>query len=162
MSTLAAQTTFDLDPVAAFSGMAADKDAYRVSYQAAEDIPFGRAVTLNSDGKVELPQDTTLTKVVGVAEYKADAEPGGYKAGDMVRVMRRGSIYADFTGGSEASLTKPNIMHSSTTPTNRGKFTMSGTSASSGVEISNAPEGVLMVKPSGISGLCLVELNLPA
>jgi hypothetical protein len=155
------QTTYTSDYTAALAGQIADNSASEcVSYVCSEAIEAGRFVELHTDGKVRNPQGTTLTKPVGVAVYQVSDLPGGYAAGDVVCVMRKGRIYAQITGSAPGELVAANINHSSTVATDRGKLTTTATSAGAGTEIS-ALEGCRFVK-SGPSGLGQVELNLPA
>lgn len=162
------QTVYNVDRTAALAGMLADSgDVDVVSYPAGEDIESGRVVVLGANGTVGVPSATTLTKVVGVAIYRPSVEQAigggsaGYKAGEMVSVLRKGRIWAQFTGGTQAALGAVNVHHSSTTATNRGKFTNSATSSTAGAEITAAPEGVITHKV-GTSTLVQVSLNLPA
>jgi hypothetical protein len=123
-------------------------------------IEAGRLVELHTDGKVRVPQGTSLTKPVGIAVYRDTDLPGGYPAGAMVTIMRKGRVYAQITGSAPGELVAANVNHSSTTATDRGKLTTTNTSTTAGSEIS-AREGLMFVK-AGPSGLGLVELNFPA
>ena len=162
-----AQTTYNRDYAKAVPGMMSkDAGSFVVSYPAAEDIPPGRIVVLNSDGKVELPQDTTFTKPVGVSVYSPSnmqpAVPAAgfvYKSGDMVPCLRRGRVYADQDGGSPSALTEANVKHSTTVATHRGKVTASATSAGAGTEISDG--GPLAFVELGPTGVWLMEVNYP-
>jgi hypothetical protein len=155
------QTSYTTDYTTALAGQLADAEHCEVvSYPCSEAIEAGRMVELHSDGKVRNPQGTTLTKPVGLALYQATKLPGGYAAGEVVAILRKGKAYAQITGTAPGELVAANVNHSSTTATDRGKLTTTATSATAGSEIS-AREGVLFVK-AGPSGLGLVELNLPA
>jgi hypothetical protein len=154
------QTTYSTDLSAALPGMLADNgDKDIVSYPAAEDIPPGRQCVLNSDGKLELPQDTSYSKPVGVSCYLSAAPISLYKAGDMVPCVRRGRVWAETTGSAPGELVEANVNHSSTTATHRGKFTTSAVSASAGSEISDA--GPVTFVKAGASGLAIAECNFP-
>lgn len=162
------QTVYNLERAVAVAGLLADNGPYDVvSYPAGENIEPGRVVVLDTDGTVGVPSATTLTKVVGVAMYRPSVEQAvgggsaGYKTGEMVSVLRKGRIWAQFTGGTQVALGAVNVHHSSTTATNRGKFTNTVTSATAGAEITAGPEGVLTHKV-GTSTLVQVSLNLPA
>lgn len=164
------QSTYSVDSPICQLGQLADTGVKEeVSYPAAEAIPFGRAVELDSGGtKVQLVQGTgqAIAKLVGVSIYDATKEPdtvgGGYKIGEVVRVLRKGRIYAEFSGTTDAALASANIYHSSTIATNRGKFTDVAGAAGAGVEVDSSGFAKFM-RPINASqaGACLVELNLP-
>lgn len=166
------QTTFTVDNPICQLGQIADGTSVKeeVAYVAAEAIPFGRMVELDATGtKVQLPQGSTvnaIAKPVGVSIYDATKEPdtvgGGYKIGEVVRVLRKGRIYAEFSGTTDAALTSANVFHSSTIATNRGKFTDTAGNAGVGVEV-DSQNLAKFVRPINASqaGACLVELNLP-
>jgi hypothetical protein len=153
------QTTYNLDPVAALAGQAVDLHRKCGKYQAAEEIPPGRFVVLNSDGKLELPQDTSLGKVVGVSLYRSAKEPGAWAVDDYVPVLRSGTVWCESSASSIEDLASANVRHSSTISTHRGKVTDAATSAGAGVEISDP--GPVLFYGSGPSGLALVELSFP-
>ncbi len=161
------QTTYSRDLAKAVPGMMSkDPGSLVVSYPAAEDIPAGRMVVLNSDLAVELPQDTSFAKPVGVSVFSPTnmqpAVPAAgfvYKAGDMVPCLRRGRVYMEYSGGSPDNFAQANVHHSSTVSTNRGKLTASSTSSGTGVEIAN-PGPVTFVE-AGPSGMWLAEVCFP-
>ncbi len=153
------QTSYALDPLKALAGQVVDKLRVCGKYVAAEEIPAGRFVVLNSDGELELPQDTSLGKIVGVSMYRSAKDPGAYAAGDFVPVLRAGTIWCESSASSASPLASANVRHSSTVATNRGKVTDAGTSGGTGVEISD-PGPVLFYGESE-SGLELVELAFP-
>lgn len=161
------QTTYSRELAKAVPGlMSKDPGSFVVSYPAAEDIPPGRIVVLNSDDEVELPQDTTFAKPAGVSVFsptnqQAAIPAGGfvYKAGDMVPCLRRGRVYVETQGGSPAALTQANVNHSSTVATHRGKVSASATSAGAGTEISEP--GPVNYVEAGPSGMWLVEVAFP-
>jgi hypothetical protein len=172
------QTTYALDSNPGLPGMVQDGSDVQevVSYPAAEAIPFGRMLELDSGGtKVQLAQGTgqQIAKPVGVSVYDATKMPGdatlaglgyssGYSVGDLVKVLRKGRIYAEFSGTTDAALATANVYHSSTIATNRGKFTDVAGAAGAGVEVADAV-GSKFVKPvnATVAGLCIVEINLP-
>lgn len=165
------QSTYSVDyPICQLGQLADTGTKEEVSYPAAEAIPFGRAVELDSTGtKVQLVQGTgqAIAKLVGVSILDATKEPdpaggGGYKIGEVVRVLRKGRIYAEFSGTTDAALVNANIYHSSTIATNRGKFTDVAGAAGAGVEVDSSGFAKFM-RPINASqaGACLVELNLP-
>jgi len=155
------QTTHSLDNTAVLSGMKWDNasDQQIVSFIASEAIPAGRMVELAS-GMVRLPQATGQpSKIVGCALYQASLPPGGYAAGDVVAVMRRGRVVCDFTG-TQTQLATLNVSHSSTVATNRGKVTDAAGAATAGSEIADGLS-IVCFKDPGVSGLTVAELNLP-
>ncbi len=161
------QLSYSRDRAVAVPGMMSkDAGSFVVSYPAAEAIPPGRLVVLNSSGAVELPQDTTFAKPVGVSVFsptnQQTAIPAAgftYAVGDMVPCLRRGRAYVEYSGGSPAALTQANVHHSSTVATHRGKLTASATSAGAGTEISE-PGPVNFVE-AGPSGMWLAEVAFP-
>ena len=121
-----------------------------VSFIAAETINPGRAVEMASDGLTiqQVQQTSTTFAPVGVSIMKTMREGTGplgltpfsvegptYQAGEMVPVLMRGRIYGEWKGTTQTSAATPNVYHSSTTATDRGKFTDAGTSAGSGTEV---------------------------
>ncbi len=155
------QTTYNLDHVAAVAGQAVEMGRVCGMYRAAEEIPAGRFVVLNSSGELELPQDTALGKVVGVSMYRSSKEPGPWAVGDFVPVLRAGTIWCESSASSADALASANVRHSSTIATHRGKVTDAATSGSSGVEISDPGPVLFYDVESGPSGLVLVELAFP-
>lgn len=159
------QTTYSRDLALAVPGLVSRSVDYLiVSYPAAEAIPPGREVVLNSSGLLQLPQSTTLTKPVGVSCFsptnQQTAIPAAgfsYAIGDMVPVLREGRIYADVQGGSPAALVQANVNHSSTVATHRGKFSASVTTAVAGSEISQA--GPVMFIETGPTNVWLMEVD---
>jgi hypothetical protein len=157
------QSSYDLDNTAALAGQVVEKGRVVGRYQAAEEIPAGRFVVLNADGKLELPQDTALGKVVGVSMYRSSREPEAWQADDYVPVLRAGTIWVESTASTPADLASANVRHSSTISTHRGKVTDAATSAGAGTEISD-PGPVLFYDVDSAevpSGLALVELAFP-
>lgn len=167
------QTSYSLDYAICQLGQVADGSPIKeeVSYVAAEAIPFGRMVELHTDGlRCQLPQRDAsaapITKALGVAIYDATKEPdtvgGGYKVGEVVRILRKGRIYAEFSGTTDAALASASVKHSSTLATDRGKFSDAATSAVAGSEVdaTGLAKFVRPINPSQ-AGACLVELKLP-
>lgn len=161
---MAYQTTYAFDPSAAIAGMPYDgqsqEEGQIESWIAAEDVEAGRVVELSS-GKIQNPQGTSLGKIVGVVVLDVTHLPGGYKAGELVPVMRQGKIWAQFSGGSAADLTALNVKHSSTVATDRGKLSMTATSSSTGVEIDATKILARTTGMSAVSGLVVAELLGP-
>lgn len=158
------QLTYALRQSEALPGMLADTGAaFVVSYQAAEDLPCGRVVVLNEAGELELPKAATLAKVVGVALYVALQAPGGWKAGDLVPVLRSGRVWCEFEGGTVADLAPARVHHASTDEEDmadhRGKLTASATSVAAGEEVSTFARALF--RRASAEGLALVELNGP-
>lgn len=156
------QTTHSLDNTAVLSGMKWDNaiDQQIVSFVASEAIPAGRMVELAS-GMVRLPQATGQpSKIVGCALYQASLPPGGYAAGDVVAIMRRGKVVVDWSGTTQTPLALLNVHHSSTVATNRGKVTDAAAAAGAGVEIADGLS-IMCFKDPSVSGLTVAELNLP-
>lgn len=163
------QTAYALKPVTALPGQDMDPamaGRHVESWVASEAIPFGCAVEFNS-GKVRRPQQaSTALDFQGVALYSSAKEPdsgGGYVAGDLVPVMRKGRVACVWTGTTVVENAVPKVRHSSTIATNRGYFTDAAEDASAGTEIHNAPNGVRMRGTAVLeTGLVEIELNVPA
>jgi hypothetical protein len=159
------QTSYSTNRADAVAGMVSEDAGCHIdSYPAAEAIPPGRLVVLNSSGLLELPQDTELAKPVGVSVFSPMNQQGAipaagfeYAAGDMVPVLQRGRCYADLSGGSPAALVAANVNHSSTVATHRGKFSASAPAGTAGSEIS--PAGPAMFLRVGPTNVWLVEVN---
>lgn len=153
----------------AVPGMIVDghDDSIVVQWVASEVIPFGVAVELDSTGtKVQLPKQigTNIAQPAGISMYPTTYEPNatGYQIGDLVEVVRKGRVAVTTVGTAIAqtdALTAANVSHSSTTATDRGKFTKSATSGTAGSEIGDI--GVKWIGPTGITNLAIVEINLP-
>lgn len=159
------QTSYAASPTIAVAGMLADTgDKDIASYPAAEVIPAGRVCVLKSDGTCELPKNEGALPTsgagapIGVSCYLSASPPGGYQIGDMVPLVRKGRVWAEFEGTGATDLEVMNVRHSSTVATHRGKVTDAATSTSEGVEISALPRTVAR---KGTTGLALVEVNLP-
>ncbi len=148
-----------------------------VSFMAAEVINPGRAVEMASDGlSIQQAQQTSSTFApVGVSILKTARESQGpagvtglgveglaYQPGEMVPVLMRGRIYAEWSGTTQTAFGMPNVYHSSTLAATRGIFTDTGTSASAGVEVSNAGHQfrTRMALP-GTGNIIELDVNLP-
>lgn len=155
------QTTYLLDNIYALPGQTVELGRVVGRYQAAADIPPGRFVVLDVNGKLALPDQTTLTKVVGVAMYRSMKDPGPWAAGDFVSVLRTGQIWTETTGGTPADLANANVIHSSTLATDRGKATAGAVSAVAGSEVSDPGPCVFAQTADVPAGLTLLEINFP-
>jgi len=155
------QLTFTQDPKIGTPGQIQDAESSQiVSLVAAVDLLPGRVVEVDSNNRINYPSSTTLGRVAGITCYVAGALPGSWKAGDQVPVLRKGRIFAEFSGGTQGNLVAANVNHSSTIATNRGKVSTSATSATAGSEVSALGPCVL-VRPVADTSMCIVELNLP-
>jgi len=98
--------------------------------------------------------------VGGIPRGKVLLEPGGYVAGNLVPIMRKGQIWGIYSGSSiPTDLQDAKVSHSSTVATNNGTFTDATSSATAGSEVTGA-----LAKYSGsnsTSTLVLVELDIP-
>jgi hypothetical protein len=155
-------TSYSNDPSPAIAGMVVERVNMRGRYENSEELFPGRLTELHSDGKLRLPQGTTLTKVVGAVPYISSYPTDGYEAGkNIVPQLRRGSMWVEYSGTAPAEEASVNVMHSSTIATHRGKVTASATSAVAGSEIS-AVEGLKCIRVDTTNSIALVEFNLPA
>ncbi len=163
------QTTYNRVRSAAVAGMLVDlTECVIESFVALEDIPPGRMVEWNASSKgIQLPQGTGFSLPVGMSCFDPTnmqpAIPAAgfvYKLGDMVPVLRRGKIWAAFSGGTPALFSPANVKHSSTVATNRGMVTASATSSVAGSEIAAiGPSDFRSLE--GPTGLIQVEVSLP-
>jgi hypothetical protein len=124
---------------------------------------------------VRFPQTTSAGGVLaGVLMYDPTNEPavaspgnlgGPWKKGQPVQVLRKGRIWAVKGGTANPSINvAPNVMHSSTIATDRGKITGDATSSTAGSEIQAAGAGVVSKSRRDLTLtpiLQVVELNLP-
>lgn len=159
---MSAQTTFNINPVGFLSGMYYEQFPHDVvSYPCAEAIPPGRLVELNTAGTaVQLVQGGAGVKPLGVSVYKDSREPGVFAIGEVIAILRKGRIWADYSGGTKAALSAVNVKNSTTIATDRGKFSETATSTTTGAEITLVP-GTVLYNTDGDTNTCLVELNLP-
>ena len=158
------QTAYTVLPAVGLNGQILD-DGFNLitSYPASELISVGRLCEVVG-GLLRMCQTAgaNLGNVVGVSAYIGAREPGQFQIGDMVPVLRRGKIFAEWNGTTQVEFATPNVNHSSTLAVSRGMFTDAVASAVAGSEISVAPTpGLIEVRPTGMATTCLVELNLP-
>jgi len=148
-----------------------------VSFMAAEVINPGRAVEMASDGlSIQQAQQTSSTFApVGVSVLKTARESQGpagvtglgveglaYQPGEMVPVLMRGRIYAEWSGTTQTAFGMPNVFHSSTIATNRGIFTDTSPSTGAGTEVSNAGHQFrTRLALSGSGNIIELDVNLP-
>lgn len=181
MTVQIGQLTYSLYPPQADPGMLADNEVNHIlSFPAAEAINPGVCVEVAADGvSVQQPQQTgstfspvgisiLLTAREGLGASNTTTQNGGngnggvYAAGDMVPVLRRGAIFAYWKGTTQTGYASPNVYHSSTIATDRGKLTDAATSSSAGVEIAAAPVTIQLRQAlTGSGNIALVEVNMP-
>lgn len=146
----------------------------------AESVYPGRVVEISTTtGKCRPPQGTAFPasghKVYGIVlrddtrENNADGTVKPYAANEPFPVLRRGTVWAELSGGTPVLETAINVKHASddtaSNAQHRGKLSQSATSATAGAEITatailaKAPS--VGVAPSPASGIVLVEINLP-
>lgn len=161
------QTTYNQFASVAVAGMLYDGvlNTDKCAYPASEVIPFGRACEV-VNGAVRLCQGTTqeVPNLIGVSIYKDAHYAGGYQIGEMVPLLRKGRIWVELAAGTTGAveLEGANVSHSSTIPTDRGKFTDAAANGTAGTEISSAVGKFRTSKATGATGLAVVELNLSA
>jgi hypothetical protein len=178
MSGIGGQLTYPMFSAFAVPGQLADVAYNEIqSFPAAETIQFGRAVEMASDGlSVQQPQQTGSTfNPVGVSVLLTAREGSGpsgvapfavqgpqYNTGDILPVLMRGRIYAEWKGTTQTAFAMPNVYHSSTLSADRGKFTDAATSTVAGSEIANAGH-VFRTRQAltGSGNLVLIDVNLP-
>ena len=170
------QLSYSLFPAVATPGELADNTVNRiVSKVAKEAIQPGRGLELAADGSVQQVQQTSSTMKLfgfsvflsareGVGNNNDSANPTGaaFAIGDMVPVLRRGSLFAEWKGTTQVEGTVPNMYHSSTTATDRGKVTDAATATTAGSEITVCPSWVAIGSPlPGSGSVVLVHVNAP-
>ena len=158
------QTSYDLDLVRAVAGQIQERypGGLRGKYEASEELPVGRIVERHTDGKLRLPQGTTLGSVQGGVPYIATKQTAPFGVNDgPVPTLKKGQEWIQYAGTAPTVEAACNVMHSSTTATDRGKVTGSATSATAGSEIS-ALAGCRVLDVDTSLGLALIEFNLPA
>lgn len=180
MAITQGQTSYQMFPDFAQPGQLADL-AYNeiVSFVAAEVIQPGRVVILASDGlscKQAQGTSTTLANVLGISVLKTAREGAGavgiapyglggaaYAIGEMVPVLMRGRIYAEWDPtGTQSGFGAYTVNESSTTATKRGTLTSAGASSSSGVEVATSITGIRgRIALSSTGSIVLVDVNLP-
>ncbi len=178
MSYAVGQLSYSLVPAEAEPGALADNEVnHIVGLPAAEAINPGRGLEMATDGaSVQQVQQTSSTlNLIGFALLQPVREGVGnsnlstvsgsgapYNIGDMVPVLRKGAMFAEWKGTTQTSFGKPNMYHSSTLAADRGKLTDTSTSTGAGVEIAACPSGVQLRKArTGSGNIALVEVNLP-
>lgn len=188
MSVTQGQTAYNQFPSFANPGQLADLTYCEIqSFPAAEVINPGRMVELASDGLScqqvqDAAVDTPPAKCLGVSLLQDSREGQGavgitgygvggvsYQIGDTVPVLMRGRVYAEWSGTTQTAFSNgangSGVLHvysSSTTATNRGKFTDVAVSAVAGSEVSYAGQGfrVRQALP-GSGNIVLLDVNLP-
>jgi len=173
------QTTYQQFPAFAEPGQLADLAYNEIhSFPAAEVINPGRVVELASDGlscqQVQATGNQAPT-ALGISVLLTAREGQGpvgvtpfgiqgvtYQIGDMVPVLMRGRIYAEWKGTTQTALAEPKVYHSSTTATDRGKLTDAAASGTAGSEVSLTGNQfrVRQALP-GSGNIVLVDVNLP-
>ena len=182
-ATIQGQQTYNQFPAFAEPGQLADLAYAEIhSFPAAEVIQPGRLLMMASDGlsvkqAQESGADTQLTTVlVGVSLLQTARESSGafnitpygvggpqYNIGDMVPVLMRGRVYAEWKGTTQLAFSVAmNVYCSSTVATDRGKITDAAVSAGGGTEISLIGVGVRtrQVLPN-TGNIVLIDINLP-
>jgi hypothetical protein len=148
-----------------------------VSFMAAEVINPGRAVEMAADGlSIQQTQATGTTFApVGISILKTSREGQGadgltgygvegvaYQIGEMVPVLMRGRILAEWKGTTQTAFGMPNAFHSSTLAADRGKFTDTATSAVAGSEVAVAGHQFrVRFALTGSGSLVELDVNLP-
>lgn len=178
------QTTYSLYPALAAPGQLGDMtDNHIVNFQAADTINPGRLLELASDGvsAQEIQRTSantnplTLTGILGFSVLKTMKEGVGnsnvvgtaggaqFLAGASVPVLRKGCMFAEWSGTTQTAFAVPNVYHSSTIALNRGKLTDATAASTTGAEINPAPSSITTVaKLTGSGNIALIEVNLPA
>jgi hypothetical protein len=161
------QTVYNLDMAEQTAGQIVERGRTNGRFTAAADLPPGRILDLDGNGRLRLPAGTTLTTTVGASPYLAHLAPQTdgtgniHRANAYVPVLRGGQIWVEYSGTAPTVGNVVRVMHSSTTATHRGKVTASAASGTAGSEISNV-EGLVCMAVDTAQSLCLVEINLPA
>lgn len=157
------QTTYNLDRPVAVAGQINDTDDIVVRSWPCGATPILPGMFVEVLNDVVQPAKSTgqeIAKPAGVAIYKDMLEPGGYVQGNLVPVMRKGQIWAIYSGTSiPTDLQDAKVSHSSTVATANGTFTDAASAATAGSEVTGA-----LAKFSGKSStltLVLVELDIP-
>lgn len=176
------QLSYSLDIPVANPGQLADLTVNQIeSMPAAEAINPGRLLEVASDGvscqQVQATSVSTTTHyagAVGVSVQETAREglgvnnfgttSGGtlYNVGDMVPVLRRGTIFMEWKGTTQTAFGLPNVYHSSTTAADRGKLTDAAGNDGAGTEVSPCPSGIQLKKAlTGTGSIALVSVNFP-
>jgi hypothetical protein len=164
-------------------GMLADNEVVHIeSRVAAEAINPGRLLQIAADNKsVQQVQgtraDTTtatpsygfsllLTAREGVGNANSGGTGGGvYNPGDMVPVLKRGALYAEWKGTTQqvGNSALVNVYQSSTIATDRGKITDAAASQGAGTEIGPAGNRI-MARQWGLANtgnVIMIDVNYP-
>lgn len=177
------QTSYSLYPAQAVPGMLGDLQSNHIlTFQAAETINPGRLLELASDGVScqQIQRTSANTNALstvgllgfavlktakdGIGNNNVVGSSGGavYNAGDTVPVLRKGSMFAEWSGTTQTAFAAPNVYHSSTIATNRGKLTDVAAASTAGSEINPAPGSIqLRGALTGSGSIALIEINLP-
>jgi hypothetical protein len=201
------QTAYNIEPPIAVPGMPFSPASSNVveSRPALVFVPFGVAVELVVSGGIEYVQPlqdsgtggSFTPAFYGVSIFDPAREqalpslgvnpggvagPAGYAAGEMVPVMRSGTVHVQTDGEASSwaatwpSLGQVRVWHSSTGASQsfgpaQGVFTMLAVSTTAGAEIDPLPTSCLGRDPSRVQSYtngfgatfntALVELNLP-
>ena len=178
MTASIGQLTYSNLPAIAAPGMISDLVIPTIkSFIAAEQIFPGRLLELATDGvSCQQVQDTgsgvpskvlgfsvLLTAREGLGAVGVAANGGAvFNIGDVVPVLQRGALYAEWKGTTQTAYSMPNVYHSSTIATDRGKLTDAGTNAGAGTEVSNTGNQIkLRAALPGTGNIVLVDVNLP-
>ncbi len=184
-ATIQGQQTYSQFPAFAVPGQLADLAyAETQSYPAYEIIQPGRVVMMASDGlSIQQAQQTSADTsfgsgtagAVGISLLQTAREGSGaynitpygiggpqYNIGDIVPVLQRGRVYAEWKGTTQTVMAMPNVYCSSSTATDRGKLTDAAISATTGSEIANAGHAVRIRQAlPGRGIIVLVDVNFP-
>ncbi len=166
------QTSYSLDQAAGLPGMPCSADPGQLitgEFVASEDILPGLMVEIDPSDttvkKCRLPQTASAAgKLLGVAMYRSSDQVGSWKAGDTVRVLQRGEIFAYFTGTAGSDLwTQLKVRsasdNSNSEATHRGKFTDASTSTTVGQEVYQTTAICREETSVSPTGLCKVYLD---
>ncbi len=189
------QTSYSLYPPVAEPGLLADNEVNHIeSFQAAEAIQCGRLLEVAADGiSCQQVQNTEASATVpyvpsfgaqalgfsvlltsreglGSNNVVGSAQGAAFAAGDMVPVLRKGAMFAEWKGTTQtayssgsASSSKLNVYHSSTVATDRGKLTDAAPATTVGSEISPCPAGIQLRNTlPGSGNVALVNVNFPS
>lgn len=138
-----------------------------VSKIASEDIPFGVAVALSGD-YCELP-DTSLevTGMAGIALHDASKPSGGsvvnggtvtggYRTGDIVRVLRQGRVWVQ-VANTVAIGDVPNVRYAGVPIVSRGELGNTSTASETDAELASAR----FESAATVGNLAIVNINQP-
>lgn len=163
------QTAYSQNPETGYIGQVTECESPHIeTFPAAEDVYPGRLVEI-VNGKIRHPQATTLGKIAGIVlrdPTRENTTAGAlkpYALGEPVPVLRQGTCWAEFNGGTPVQETLANVKHASSDVSSnaqhRGKFTQSATSVTVGSEASAT---VIMFRDAQAStSRVKVEINIP-